>query len=133
MNRRAQQPIPQPESHHEEPRADRSPREGRGAGDGPSSGRALVVRVYWMFLGFIPIVASIASIAESEGGPAADLAYWASVASIVLARLYDVTRLDGRTAEGEPATLADWRRFSGIVFVAAGVLWLAVRTIPGRS
>lgn len=97
------------------------------------SGRAIVVRVYWMFFGFIPMVASIAAIVESTRVPsAADVAFCASVLSIVLARFYDVTMLNGRTAEGEPATIADWRRHAGWLLAIATIFWIAIRTLQSR-
>lgn len=97
------------------------------------SGRAIAVRVYWMFLGFIPMVASAGAITESKSVPsAADVAFWTSVLSIVLARFYDVTRLNGRTAEGSPATLADWRRHAGWLLLVAAIVWTAIRLLQGR-
>lgn len=99
-----------------------------------TSGRAIVVRVYWMFLGFIPMVASIAAIMESKNVPSpADFAYWASVLSIALARFYDVTRLNGTTAEGSPATIADWRRHAAWLLLVATMVWIALRMFHGRA
>jgi hypothetical protein len=93
-------------------------------------GFAFIVRVYWMMLGYIPVFASIAAIIESENGPStADATYWVGVLSIVLARLYDITRLGGTTAEGEPATLAHWRRYAGSLVVITMVVWIVLRIV----
>ncbi|MBK7948430.1 MAG: hypothetical protein IPK00_06725 [Deltaproteobacteria bacterium] len=98
------------------------------------SGLAIVVRVYWMFLGYIPMVASVASILEATDFPsAADFAFWTSVLSIALARFYDVTRLNGTTAEGGPATLADWRRHAAWLLGIATIVWAAIRILASRA
>lgn len=95
---------------------------------GQRSGRAILVRLYWMFLGYIPIVAFSSAIIESKAARSwADIAFWASVISILIARLYDITRLGGTTAEGDPATLGHWMRHVGWLIVAAMVVWGAMR------
>ena len=55
-----------------------------------------------------------------------DVLFWAFVGALVVARYVDVTRLDGLTADGQPASLRHWRRYSGaLVAIAAGVWALA--------
>lgn len=91
-------------------------------------GRALAARVYWMFFGYIPILGSTAALVDPKAvGHRADLAFWASVAAVVIVRLYDVTRLGGKTSEGDPATLAHWARHAGWLCGVALVLWGAIR------
>jgi hypothetical protein len=56
-----------------------------------------------------------------------DSVYWFAVALCLVVRYIDITRYDGRTGSGEPATLTDWRRYALILVAVALVLWGAAR------
>jgi hypothetical protein len=63
-------------------------------------------------------------IAERRGLSALDLAYWSVVLAAILARHVDVTRLEGQTDDGKPATLGHWRRFVLLMVLVAGAVWI---------
>lgn len=90
-----------------------------------TSALAILARVYWMLLGNIIVVLSAVMIGRSPQGLSLhDAAFWAGSASLLVVRYVDVTRLQGTTAEGEPATMAHWRRYAVTVAVVAGVAWV---------
>jgi len=94
-------------------------------------GRTLLARAYWMLFGYVPLFGAGASMIESEARSIeANAAYWAAALAIVAVRYVDITRLGGRTAENEPASLAHWRRHAVIVLGSAAVAWIALRAIP---
>ena len=83
-----------------------------------------------MFLGYIPIVACAAALVDSRSSSSwADLAFWAGIVFILLARLVDVLLLEGRTAEGEPANLGHWMRHAASLTVIALIAWFCLRRI----
>lgn len=89
------------------------------------------MRLIWMFIGNAAVYGSLAVIAM-EGSPfpsLLDAAVWLAVALTIGARWLDITRWQGKTASGEAATLAHWRRHSLIIIAttaAASVLAHAV-------
>jgi hypothetical protein len=48
-----------------------------------------------------------------------DLVVWLTVVLAIVARRLDITRWQGTTAIGEPATLEHWRRYAAMVILAA--------------
>lgn len=50
-----------------------------------------------------------------------DAVVWLTVALMIVARRVDITRGQGTTATGEPATLAHWRNYAVTVVCVAGV------------
>lgn len=92
------------------------------------SARSVLARLYWMLFGHFPIAITAAhAIAVPEFPARIDALYWTSVAALVGVRYWDVTRLGGETAEGDPATIRHWRRFALRVTAAALMLWASVR------
>jgi prolipoprotein diacylglyceryltransferase len=84
--------------------------------------------MFWMLVGNLILIFCAAAIFN---GPAplavslADLAYWAVVAGIIGARYLDVRSLGGKTSDGQrPATMTDWKRYSGVLLAVTLVVWL---------
>lgn len=97
-----------------------------------ASGFAFLARVYWMLFGYVPVVASLPEVSRTDSSASlADLAYFASVAALLAVRLADIRWLAGTTSEGEPATLAHWRRYALTISLFAVVAWLVARGIRG--
>ena len=89
-----------------------------------------VARVYWMLLGYGILGLIGALIAKS--GPllsARDLAFWAVAISVIAVRYVDVAYLHGTTAEGEPSTIAHWRRYASILTIIAIAVWAAAHGV----
>jgi hypothetical protein len=55
----------------------------------------------------------------------ADGVFAFALALSIVARYVDVTRFGGKTAGGEPATVAQWRRYAILLSLVAGLLWAA--------
>jgi hypothetical protein len=81
-----------------------------------------------MLVGNAIVYASLAVIAmEGAAFPSAlDGVVWVTVALTILARRVDITRWSGKTASGEPATLAHWRRYAlTVILVTAAASAIA--------
>ena len=87
-----------------------------------------LLRIFWMMIGNIFVFLCAVAIVQSSTGffSTADAFYWAFVASLAAARYVDIRYYHGATAEGNPATLADWRRYTLRLVAVAGVGWLAI-------
>ena len=85
-----------------------------------------LARIFWVVAGNGALIIVALMIAEGAWWPPTwrDAAYWAVVAALAAVRFADIRWLDGRTAEGAPATAADLGRYVvGLVAVAGG-LWV---------
>lgn len=95
----------------------------------PQDGYGVIARLYWIFLGLVLLLFLLVYLFEKRPAfPAlVDLACLLVVGSLVAVRYADVRYLGGRTAEGELATTAHWRRYAqGVCVVGVGI-WLVVR------
>jgi hypothetical protein len=96
------------------------------------SGTSLLLRIFWMFIGNFVLIVSLLAIAmgEEEGFfSIADVVFWVAVPLIIAARYVDIARYGGTNADGEPATLAHWRRYAIGLAVLSVVLWGAAHGI----
>lgn len=92
-----------------------------------------LLRLFWMFLGNAVVYASLAVIA-TRGAPfpsALDAVVWLAVALTIAARRLDITRWQGKTASGEAATLAHWRRHAVIVVAVTAAASVIAHAIGG--
>lgn len=83
------------------------------------------VRLAWLLIGPAALFLSAAMIADGRGPHhyGLDLVLFGVAAAMVALRYVDVTRLDGQRANGERATMADLRRYAGLIAVVTLVLW----------
>ncbi len=93
----------------------------QAAGDGCL---ALVARMFWMAFGNAALVLLAVMILQRNAFSRLDLAFWALAAALIVIRYLDITRLNGLTANGEPASLAHWRRYAALVLVVSTAIWL---------
>ena len=89
--------------------------------------KGCLLRMYWMLLGNA-LVALFAYAIAGKGGliTAMDIFYWLGAASLSIARYVDIRFLGGKTAEGEPATMKHWQRYSSRLLAAALIVWLVI-------
>jgi hypothetical protein len=82
-----------------------------------------VLRLFWMLVGNAIVYGSLTYVALNKlAFPGVlDVVVWLTVVLTILARRLDITRWQGTTATGEPATLEHWRRHAAIVVLAAAV------------
>jgi uncharacterized membrane protein len=91
----------------------------------PQSTAGCLIRLFWMIGGTTALYLSAMFIAQGPSGFSVhDLAYWGVAFLLVAARYVDITRLDGTTAHGEPATLSHWRRYTLAVLGLCTALWV---------
>lgn len=78
-----------------------------------------------MFLGNMALLMGLGIIARSESGflGVGDLLLVATVPLMILVRHWDVTKLNGTRADGEPATMQDWKAYSIRLVVVAALAW----------
>ena len=90
-----------------------------------------LIPTFWMLVGNgILALCAVAIAARSASFSAADLFYWLTVGGLLAARYVDIRYLNGRTAEGKPATPAHWRRYAVILIAVSAVAWIVAHAIP---
>lgn len=91
-----------------------------------SSFSGMTTRVYWMLLGHPVIATSAYYIATGKSPIISNTVYFLLVISVILARYSDIKFFNGQTAEGEPATMKHWKRFTFIVLGYSSALYMLV-------
>lgn len=88
-------------------------------------------RLYWMMLGNAAALMTALAIARMPTWTISwrDVLYGVFVGGLVGVRWFDITRLAGRTADGTPATMSDWRRFSLVVLAVGGAAWFYAQSV----
>ncbi|MBZ5713807.1 hypothetical protein [Nannocystis pusilla] len=91
------------------------------------------LRLFWMLVGNAIVYASLATIALGGADFPSRLDYvvWLTVVLTIAARRVDITRWAGKTASGEPATLAHWRRYAVTVIVVTAIASVLAHAIGG--
>ena len=83
-----------------------------------------MVRIIWMMVGNGALLLLAVLITEEKPFSGLDVAFWATVAALILLRYIDITRLSGLTADGRPASLKHWRRYALFLLLIAGGGWV---------
>ena len=98
---------------------------------GQDSGIGCVARFFWMAAGNAALAFLLIFIAQQQGLSLSwrDAAYWGVVAALLGVRMADIRWFDGRTTEGEPATMALWRKWALLVVVVCLVLWTIAHVV----
>lgn len=89
------------------------------------------LRLFWMVLGNLILLACAYGIVQHRSTvlSIADAFYWASVGCLLAVRYVDIRYAQGLTADGDPATMAHWRRYAVLLGGIAAVLWFVVHGI----
>lgn len=90
---------------------------------------ATLVRLSWLVLGNGALALLALLIAQAGRFSVRDVLYWGVVVAMIALRHLDVTRLHGRTASFEPATLRDWRRYTARLLLVATAAWAAAHLL----
>ena len=95
------------------------------------SGLGYLARFIWMLIGPVVAILSLLLIFQNRQGSfsSADAFLWCAVVACVVLRYIDVSRLNGLKATGEPASIADWRRYTLILVIVVLVLWGIARRV----
>jgi hypothetical protein len=101
---------------------------------GQDSGIGCFARFFWIAAGNAALAFLLIFIAQQKGLALSwhDAAYWMIVTALLAARLADIRWFDGRTTEGEPATMALWRKWALLVVVICLALW-AIAHVVARA
>lgn len=89
---------------------------------------SIVVRLTWIFGASLLVFGAIFIIQGNAPG-LADMIFWLIALGLILARYVDIRYLKGETTDNKPATLKHWRRYSVIVLIAAGLLYLLTKIL----
>jgi hypothetical protein len=93
-----------------------------------------LLRLCWMLAGNAALFGMAAWVSQQQAGSVslADAAYWGVVVLLIAIRYLDIARFHGMTVEGEPATLAHWRRYAIVLTVVALGGWLLAHALGHR-
>lgn len=83
----------------------------------------VLLRVFWRVVGNLVVyVAWVTIVLTTAPLPSLlDAVVWLTVLLMLIARRVDIVRYSGRTMDGEPATLEDWRRYVAVLVSATVV------------
>ena len=90
-----------------------------------------LARLYWMFVGNVLYCFALVHLAQKQPRfpTLMDAVCLLAVASLVYVRYLDIRHCRGMTGEGQPASMADWRRYSLCISVVGVAAWAAVRCL----
>lgn len=92
---------------------------------GQVSGLGCAARFFWMAAGNAALAFLLIFIGQQRGFTLSwrDAAFWGVVAILLAVRAADIRWLGGRTTEGEPATMALWRKWALLLIAISLALW----------
>jgi hypothetical protein len=102
---------------------------------GQDSGIGCLARFFWMAAGNAALAFLLVFISQQQGLALSwrDAAYWGVVAAQLAARMADIRWFDGRTTEGEPATMALWRRWALLLAAISLALWVLAHLVASAG
>lgn len=91
------------------------------------SGAGCLIRLAWVFAGNAVLFICLVLIARHRGSSLspADAVYGAMVPVLVWLRWLDLRHAKASTPAGQPASLAPWKRYVGLLLLASAVAWSA--------
>jgi len=92
----------------------------------PTGALGCLLRVFWMLGGVAILLYSAIWIATESGNAqlsAVDAVFGAGLFAAILARYLDIRYFNGTKGTGEPATMADWRRYAALMVVLGFTAW----------
>ncbi len=87
-------------------------------------GLSLLVRLFWMVIGNFILFFMVCGICagQNKGLGLKDAIYAIVVVLLVLTRYIDIRYLGGLTAQGAPASMTHWYRYSAGLIIGGGVV-----------
>jgi len=92
-----------------------------------------LARLAWMMFGNLALGLCAAFVAKGTAPVVMDVAFFAVAIGLIAVRHVDITKFKGQTADGKPATLADWRRYALMMAVISAGLWAIARLAASRG
>jgi hypothetical protein len=91
-----------------------------------------LTRIFWMMMGPCALLLAAVSVQRSAGWSIADAALWLIVGLLIIARYVDMVRYKGTTTDGEPTTMAHFKKYVLLVLLAGTATWAVARALgPG--
>ncbi len=87
-----------------------------------------MVRLTWIFGASVLVFGAI-FIVQGKAPGLADAMLWLVAFGLILTRYVDIRYLKGETSDNKPATLKHWRRYSVMILIAAGLLYLLAKIL----
>ena len=90
------------------------------------------VRLLWMAVGNLILVLAAIGIVQSRTGfklTMLDAVFGLTALGLPAVRYVDIRFLNGKTSDSQPATMADWSRYTATILGASLVLWLGAHWI----
>jgi hypothetical protein len=93
--------------------------------------KGCLARVVWMLFGNLLLAVLVLSIARVPPWTPSwlDVVFWFVVLGAIAARYVDVTKLDGQTVKGAPATMTHVRRYAALLAGIALTGWAAAHSV----
>ena len=90
-----------------------------------------LLRMFWMIVGNAILAFCVISMIRRDSSffGLEDALYWSLVGCLLGARYVDIQYFKGQTADGEPASMVDWRRYAVRVGIASVGMWLIAHAI----
>ncbi len=93
----------------------------------------VILRITWLMWGNFALLACAALVAQKIAPVVSDVLLFMIAGGLIAVRYVDITRFKGETADGEPATLAHWRRYAIIVMLTSAVAWGFARVAASQG
>ena len=92
---------------------------------------SLILRLFWMLLGNVILIVSAIFILQGKNWQfhTADAFFWGTAVALVLARYLDIKYFNGLNATGEPASMAHWEKYAGLLVICAAAVWVLLHLI----
>lgn len=92
-----------------------------------------IIRIIWMAFGNLALFLCAIMGARRPAPSTFDFVYVGLVIGLAALRYLDIARYQGETAEGEPATLAHWRRYALGLVATAAATWALARLAAAKG
>jgi hypothetical protein len=91
----------------------------------------LLLRFFWMLLGNVILIISVIFIFQGKDWKlhTADAFFWGTAVALVLARYLDIKFYNGLTAAGEPASIANWRKYAITLLISSAAIWILTHLV----
>lgn len=99
----------------------------------PTGCLPVVLRITWLMWGNFALLACAALVAQGIVPIVSDLLFFLMAGGLIAVRYVDITQFKGETSDGEPATLAHWRRYAIMMVVTSAALWGLARLAAFRG
>jgi hypothetical protein len=88
-----------------------------------------LTRLFWIFGGTVTLIYCLIYIILRKATFAVYLIYILATISLVVVRFVDIKYFKGEKMNGEPASLSHWRRYTLLLLICSGILFVIAKTL----